>query len=62
MAFTVLKISKTADGQVEVTGEFQDEEAAIRFAEASQLNEPEDEDECEFEYRVEAPPSFRSPD
>ena len=62
MAFTVLKISKIVETRVEVAGEFRNEEAAKQFAEASRLNEPEDERERECEYRVEVPPSVRSPD
>ena len=54
MPISVLKISRTVAGHIEVAGEFPDESAAHKFVEDSQMSNPGDE----HEYSVEFPPSW----
>ncbi len=51
MPFTVLKVSKTDEKQIEVLGEFPDGEIAKKFAELIQ----NDEASSRYEYVVEPP-------
>jgi hypothetical protein len=53
MAFTVLKVSKNSENQIEVVGEFPTEEDAKKFAEDAQ----KDDASNEYEYIIERPPS-----
>ena len=50
--YTVLKILKGSENEVEVAGEFPDEEQAMKFAESAQA----DDIEGRYEYSVECPP------
>ena len=49
--FTVLKVSKIEENQIEVLGEFPDGEIAQKFAEFIQ----NDEESSRYEYMVESP-------
>jgi hypothetical protein len=52
MPFTVLKISKAVENQVEVVGEFPNEDDANDFAEGAHSNDLG----SEYDYIVERPP------
>lgn len=53
MPYSLLKISRTDDDQIEVVGEFNEESDAYKLVEESRLGDPDDE----YEYIVEVPPS-----
>jgi hypothetical protein len=53
MAFTVLKVPKTGDDNIEVIGEFPNREDAEKFADETRTPELENE----YDYLIEAPPS-----
>jgi len=55
MPFTVLKTHKTEKGNVEVAGEFPDEDQAQQFIDAEQLKA--DGEDHPYEYALEAPPT-----
>jgi hypothetical protein len=50
--YTVLKISKGGENEIEVAGEFPDKDQAMMFAESARANDPEGR----YEYSVECPP------
>jgi hypothetical protein len=52
--FTVLKVSKIVDNQVDVIAEFPTEGEATKFVQDSQDNDPS----TDHEYRLETPPSL----
>ena len=53
MPFTVLKVSKTAEGLIEIAGEFPDETEAHKFLETARSGEDTDD----FDYIIEPPPT-----
>ena len=50
--YTVLKILKGAENEVEVAGEFPDEDQATQFVNSAQADDPEGQ----YEYSIECPP------